>query len=132
MSVSVTDGGGGFFRKEDVGKKNTGEVVVLGRGATSKRAWEKHVGCTCVECPSCAFLFDESHTDDGEALSYSCPNCAEIELRAALGVAAREAAGGNERTYERLTEVLWAGSGHRRRSWMLSSNSVGAATDGAA
>jgi hypothetical protein len=43
--------------------------------------WEKHEGCTCVECPVCAFLFDDSHVDHGtDEVRYSCPNCAEDAL----------------------------------------------------
>lgn len=50
--------------------------------------WQKHEGCTCVECPTCAFLFHDDHTDDDGF--YSCPNCAEAALRADLAETKRD------------------------------------------
>jgi Zn finger protein HypA/HybF involved in hydrogenase expression len=34
------------------------------------------------ECPTCAFTFDARHTNDGTDGEYSCPVCAESQLRA--------------------------------------------------
>jgi hypothetical protein len=48
--------------------------------------WERAENVACVECPSCAFTFDAFHTDEPHGDSYSCPSCAELNLRAELDV----------------------------------------------
>ena len=54
-------------------------------------SWEHHADLDCVECPDCAFCFQDVHRDrDG---GYSCPACAEIALTsrvAALETALRK------------------------------------------
>lgn len=49
--------------------------------------WNRWPDVACVECPRCAFTFDEVHTSkvDGAA-GYTCPACAEDDLQAELTV----------------------------------------------
>ena len=39
-----------------------------------RHGWPLHRGVTCVECPSCAFVFAADHEDERRE-AYSCPNC---------------------------------------------------------
>ncbi len=57
--------------------------------AQQEGAWDRVSGVECVECPTCAFTFGADHETvmHGYVVGYSCPNCAEVELRRSLHAA---------------------------------------------